>query len=244
MRSSTRHHEQRYRQKLAEARATLCDEDAANPPAASDSEPTAESLGLVAARSTQGCTPKEPHGDRPTWYRAPCTDSATLSEQRCDGNRTTTVCCTTSRPSPARTPRVGSLAVFLSWCHGWGAASLMRARRELSDFGRTHRPEARAGVGRCGCRRRRGALCAYKRPSAWAAADLRFLCCRRPTKAWPGFLRCPGRKPCSTSGLGLRAGWCSGKGERLVDALAGGRRRGLLIEPPRRHLPSLEPRDG
>jgi hypothetical protein len=106
VRASVRHHEQ-HRDKLAEARATNATETATTLPA-SDSEPTAESLGLSESSSqTQGYTPNKAHGDRPTWYKAVRTGWTMLCDQRCVRMRTAAVACTHRGTPPRVCVRVG-----------------------------------------------------------------------------------------------------------------------------------------
>lgn len=237
MRSSTRHHERRYRDKLDEARAVHATETAPTPPDSNSGEPTAASLGLTDSSRTQWCTPEEPNGDRPTWDRAPCTDSAPLTAQRCAQNRTTTVWCTASDFPHAHMTRVGR-----AWPAHPGRARRVNlsARRELSDFGRTHRPGARAGVGQRGCRRRRSALCAYKRSSAWAAVDPTFPSLPSPNQAWPGFAVVPAAAVAARRFRSCPGG-APAKGASVT--MRGARRWATpgSCEPPRRHLP-IRPR--
>jgi hypothetical protein len=236
VRASTRHYERKIERLRDQARAAVAPPDPpADPPGSDSGEPTAESLGLVARRSTQVHTPNEPNGDRPTWYKAVRTAPATLS-------------------APTRTPR--SLYGFQTFCMGsadlrparvraaWGkrlgrvihpagarrAGECRRpaARRDLQCFGDMHSSRAGAGVGLRWCRTQTVPSCTY-------TARLRAAAPTSSPSSPLSFDR--GRSSVASVAAVQHARVvprrCAGSGRwALLDGARTGRRRGLVAPCP------------
>jgi hypothetical protein len=168
MRASVRHREQAIQRKLAEARAVVRRDAVADPPDSDSGEPTAESLGLVARRSTQYMTPEQPNRDRPTCPTSVCTHSAPLTAQRYVQDRTPTVCCTASLSSPRVCVRAGELGRLIPAKHGENGlpSRLAVTFQSLAAGCRPPRPAwAIAGGGRWPHRHRGGGVPLLAPPS-------------------------------------------------------------------------------
>lgn len=213
MRASVRHREQRYREKLAEARAIPRHTDATTPPTETPEQPATSGTGQSPGFHIQVMTPSEPPEDRPNWVAGHRTALAIERTTR-SGNRTTAVAYG-FRHSAWGTPRRSTRECVRV---GESLGRQTRQRRLncraaasfdlATDASRQEPAWAIAGGGRWLHRHRGGGCSSFaRRRTSTRGRGLRWCCSRSQPCSTPGFVHGLGGAP-ARAGCAL-AGWAT-----------------------------------